>query len=217
MNKGLISSMISSWQEMKIKHLIQLREIGLLHKGDDEKNMMVGALLAGIDYEKLLNMRLDATKEIMDNTSFLLEKPKPSKARNKYIINGKDYHLLKNVDDLTVAQYIDFQQLYNDGFEAHPREMLSIFLVPKGHKYNDGYDKQEVIEDMGELGVEEALGIVDFFMKRCAKSTKRMMAYSLATIKVLKILHPKEKERLKATELELNLIQEYLCEYGFHL
>ena len=70
---------------------------------------------------------------------------------------------------MTVAQYLDFQQLVPEGFGNRPAEMLSVFLVPDGHNYNDGYDKETVLDDMYEMSVPEGLGIADFFSKRCQR------------------------------------------------
>ena len=206
--------MKSKWEDLTIADQLRIKDISELQMvGDDEKNMMVAALLANIPYGDLLMMPLDKVREIMDNTEFLLHPPVPAKARNKYTINGRTYTLFKDPGEMTVAQFIDFQQIYREGFDKMPGELLSIFLVPKGHVYNDGYDKTQQLEDMLNLNICDALGIRDFFMKRCLKSIGRIRMFSMATIRAERLLAPKaKKEMLKALEIQMGLIMDGLKE-----
>ena len=206
--------MKSKWEDLTIADQLRIKDISELQMvGDDEKNMMVAALLANIPYGDLLMMPLDKVRQLMDNTEFLLHPPVPAKARNKYTINGRTYTLFKDPGEMTVAQFIDFQQIYREGFDKMPGELLSIFLVPKGHVYNDGYDKTQQLEDMLTLNICDALGIRDFFMRRCLKSIGRMRMFSMATIRVERLLAPKaKKEMLKALEIQTGLIMDGLKE-----
>ena len=209
--------MKSKWEDLTIADQLRIKDISELQMvGDDEKNMMVAALLADIPYGDLLMMPMDKVREIMDNTEFLLHPPVPAKARNKYTINGRTYTLFKDPGEMTVAQFIDFQQIYREGFDKMPGELLSIFLVPRGHVYNDGYDKTQQLEDMLNLNICDALGIRDFFMKRCLKSIGRMRMFSMATIRAERLLAPKaKKEMLKALEIQMGLIMDELKDmYG---
>ena len=212
MNKS--TNIKKTWEDLTIADQLKIKEIGELQMvGDDEKNMMVAALIAGIHFSDMLQMPLDEVRKYMDETEFLLHPPVPVKARNKYVINGTTYTLLKDPSEMTVAQFIDFQQIYREGFDKMPAEMLSIFLVPKGHVYNDGYDKQKQLEDMLSMSVPEALGVCDFFTKRCLKSIERMRTFSIATLKAQRLLAPKEKkEQLLAMEIQMRLIMDALKE-----
>lgn len=205
---------ISRWEDMTIADQLKIKEIGELQMpSDEEKNMMVAAHLAGIHFADMLMMPLESVREYMDNTEFLFHPPVPAKARNKYVINGRTYTLFKDPSEMTVAQFIDFQQIYREGFENMPAEMLAIFLIPRGHQYNDGYDKQEQMEDMLHMNLCDALGVCNFFTKRCLKSIKRMKTFSTAMMKVQRLLAPKEKkEMLEAMEIQTGLIMDGLVE-----
>lgn len=207
--------MILNWKDMKVRDQLKIKEIGELQVAtEDEKNLMVAAHLAGLDYKELLQQPLDKVRGIMDNCDFLINTPpKPEKPRKKYNVNGRTYILFKDPSEMTVAQFIDFQQIYREGFDKMPGEMLCIFLVPQGHQYNDGYDKEQQLEDMLDLGVEEALGVCDFFIKRCRQSIGRMKTYSNLMLKYQRLKAPKEqKEHLEATRIQLMLILEGLEE-----
>ena len=209
--------MITSWKELTIRHLIQIQEIGELQlASDDEKNLMVAALLADIPYEQMLLMPLDDVRTYMDNAAFLLEEPKHEKTRKHYYVNGHKYKLFKDAAEMTVAQYLDFQSVWKDGFDKRPAEMLSIFLVPDGHEYNDGYDKDEVMEDMYDLPVVEGLGIADFFTKQFVRLMRAGLMYCRLRMKWLRLTAKKEnREMYKALEIQLKLvIRELECTYG---
>ena len=209
--------MKSTWKDITVADLMKIKEIGSLQLAtDDEKNLMVAALLAKIDYDELINKPLDDARVYMDNTEFLLHEPKPEKVRRYYEVNGAKYRLLKDPAEMTVAQYLDFQNLYADGFDNRPAELLSIFLVPDGHEYNDGYDKDEVIADMYDLPVLEGLGIANFFTKRFARLTKAALTFFKLKMKWMRLTARKEnKEMYKALEIQMNLILEELeCTYG---
>ena len=212
--------MIKSWEEMKVKHLLKIRDISKLQmKSEEEKNLMVGAVLAEIPYEEFIQLPLSKTEEYMSNTEFLFEKPKVKKVKKQYEINGKKYDLLKKANEMTVAQFIDFQMIQGDGFENHIPEMLAIFLVPEGHNYNDGYNNAEVVDEMMEIGCVEALSIADFFTKKYLKLMQHFLRYLPVMTKVMKIMaKKKDKEMMKAIELEMNLVVEELqALYGSRL
>lgn len=206
-----------SWNEMKVADYIRLREISKLQMAtEDEKNLMVAAIIAEKPYQEILQMPLDKARELMDKTEFLLQQPVPGKTKRKYELNGRTYRLFKDPSEMTVAQYIDFQQIYKEGFEKMPCELLAIFLVPEGHQYNDGYDKDQQLEDMLEMGITEALGVCDFFIRRCLKSIRQMKMFSGLMLKVVRLQAPKEMKNLvKAEEIRVQSMMEELEElYG---
>lgn len=198
----------TSWADITVRDVIEIREIGELQLAtEDEKNIKVAALLAGVKEDELMAMPFDKLAPYMENTQFLLTPPVQRKARNKYVINGRTYKLFKSYDEMTVAQYIDFQAIQPDGFDKKPAELLSIFLIPAGHEYNDGYDREQVFEDMLDMGIEEALGVCGFFIKRCWNLIRLVPALLKTKMRLVRMTAPKEdREMLKATELQMNLV-----------
>lgn len=197
-----------SWDDITIADLVKIREIGSLQLAtEDEKNLQVAAIVNDIPYEELIQVPLSQIRTYMDATEFLLTEPKARKAKNHYTINGRKYKLLKNEMDLLTAQYIDFQSVQQDGFDKRPAELLSVMMVPEGHNYNDGYDKDQVIEDMYDMSVTEALGIIDFFTRRF----RQLIAWAKTLCKVkmrwARLTARKEnREMYKALEIQMNLI-----------
>lgn len=203
--------MIKSWDELTVGDFLKIKVIGEENISDADKNLKVAALLGGITYDEILNLPISDTVNLMDNSEFLFKKPKSKRARKKYVINGKTYILLKNEFEMTTAQYINFQNLSYDGFEKHIPEMLAIFLVPEGHTYNDGYDQDEVVEDMMNMSVTEAYGIADFFTKRYIRLTRCTAILLRLKVLWLRLTAPKEqKEWIKAMNLQMKLMMEEL-------
>lgn len=218
--KIMENRMKSEWNQVTVEDLMRMKGIEELQRAtEDEKNLKVAALLGNISYEDILKLPLADLKPYMDNTEFIYEKPKPKKARKKYEINGRMYRLLKDPTEMSVAQYMDYQAIQADGFEKRPADLLAIMLVPEGHEYNDGYDKDEVLEDMLSLGVEEALGVADFFIRRFGRFLNLMRTLLPMMLKWKRIRANKEdKELLKAAEVQIRAIMdELMALYGSHV
>lgn len=207
----------TGWEDLTVKDVLEIKGIAELQlASEDEKNLRVASLLAGMDYDKMTEIPLDEVRKYMDNTDFLLSAPKHSKVKRHYYVNGRKYRLLRNPIEMTVAQYLDFQAVWRDGFDKKPAEMLSIFLVPDGHEYNDGYDKDQVKEDMYDMPIVEGLGIADFFTGRLAKSIRLGLTFCRWKMKWLRLTaRKKDKEMYRALETEMNLVLDELeCIYG---
>lgn len=200
------------WNDLTLTDLMQIKSISDLQLAtEDEKNLKVASIVCKIPYDELMQMPLDKVREYMDQTEFLLHEPKARKVKHRYIINGRRYKLLKNEMEMLTSQYIDFQAIYKDGFEKRPGELLAVMMVPEGHEYNDGYDNDQVVADMYDMKVEEALGITDFFLMRFVRSIAWTKMYYTLIMKWKKLTATKEeKEMMKATELQLNLILDEL-------
>lgn len=211
--------MITSWKDMPIRVLEQINDIDGLHCSDDEKTFKATALLAGMDYDDFLNLPLDDARELVAKTSFVQEQPRKVRTRSEYRIGRRTYCLFRNIMQLTTSQYIDYQALLGQDISLHLPELMAIVLVPKGHKYGDGYDTEAVIEEIrNNMGVEDALSVADFFTRRCYKSMRRMIRRSEAAMWIAKMRAPKdEREAMEAMQTALRLVDsELLSEFGCH-
>ena len=65
---------------------------------------------------------------------------------------------------ITVAQMMDFSVLSTDPIE-NIEKLLAIFLIPKGKKYNDGYDLMEVQKAILKMPFNELSPLLAFFLK----------------------------------------------------
>ena len=82
---------------------------------------------------------------------------------------------------------------------------MYILLIPKGHNYNDGYDRETAMEDIGSLSVTEALGLADFFLKKYRRLLRRTLLYSKANLWLaMRKATAEEKETMKVMDNQLD-------------
>lgn len=181
--------MIKSYSELPVDRYLEIRD--LINEECEPLDLQVKlvSILDGRSEEDVLNMNINDYHELVQQSGFLVELPKPSKSiPNKITINGKKYQLQKDVSKFTTAQYIDYQTMTaREDREKILPYILSCFIVPEGKRYNDGYDIAEVIKDIGaHLSVQDAVNICFFFQQKYLRllddtliylgwKTKRMM------------------------------------------
>lgn len=192
---------VKSWADMNVGQLIQVRVINKDIKDDETKVMTIAGMLVGKSYREMMDMPLAETRRLIANTAFLYTKPNKVKMKARYELNGTTYIPLKKMEEMTTAQYIDYQAISKESAER-VAEFLAIFMIPEGHKYNDGYDMEKVVNDVLEyLSAEEALSIADFFTKRCVRLIRRTLFLMEAKMKTMKLMGPKKvKEQAKEAE-----------------
>lgn len=200
------------WNNLTIDKYLQLMEAFKTTEDEDERILKAAAILNDITYDEILNMPLAKTTELIKTTGFLYTEPDKTKMKKEYQIG--DYTLVPNYkyDKMTTAQYIDYQGIAHIANE-YLAEFMAIILIPKGHKYNDGYSNDDLIETIKtNMTVEEALGLANFFVNRYTKSIKRMMVYSEARLTALRIMtrNKKDKEMIKVAEKTVNQAQKVL-------
>ena len=77
------------------------------------------------------------------------------------------------MQNLSTSQYIDFQQLADQSRDM-PAEFLSVLLIPDGHRYNDGYNLEDVVKDIENyMNVEDCLALTAFFFNLLRISIRR--------------------------------------------
>lgn len=195
--------MIKDWNELNLRTYYEIYKVtSNAFTPEDEKIFRCAAICAGIDYDELLSQPIASTEVMVANSAFLYTKPERKKVSGKHIkVNGNDYTIITDASDMTTAQYIDYQSVIVEKYEEHITDLLSIILIPKGHTYNDGYDRDAVKTDMDSMSVTEALGITDFFLRRYRRSLRRSLLYSSAALTTARIMAPKEiKEQMREVE-----------------
>ena len=212
--------MINNWSEMPLGVLIQMADIDKLPVSDEEKTFMATSLLAGMDYKKFMDLPIPEARELVQKTEWVRTPPQKRKVQKEYKIGTRDYVLHKDMMGITTAQYIDYQGLITQGIDTNMAELMAICLIPKGFKYNDGYSKEEIVDEIRDcMSVEDALAVADFFTTKFAKLTKRTTMKLEAQLTAQRILARGEaKEKLKAMEIQMKLVgqevRRYMC--GYH-
>ena len=84
--------------------------------------------------------------------------------KDKYTAGDMVLVPMLDFTQITVAQMMDFSVLSVDPIE-NIEKLLAIFLLPKGKKYNDGYDLMEVQKAILKMSFNELSPLLAFFLK----------------------------------------------------
>lgn len=180
--------MIDSWKDLPLGLYRQITEIS---PDDEEGNLKLVAILDGKNYGDILNEPLNVVKAKVDKLDFLTKQPKRGLVKLKYKLGTNTYRFDCTASKITTAQYIDFSAMDKEDMTG----MLSIFLIPEGKRYAEGYDIQDVRDDIDKyLSVTEALTICDFF-------TVLLQVYLRRTLRTAKkALRRAKKDGVETTE-----------------
>ena len=191
------------WNTLPIKYLPQITRITQSKiLTEEDKILRCTALINNIDYDELLNYPLDKTRELIKSVNFLYGEPKKKKLVKNLNLNGKEYYVITDVKDITTAQFIEYNSLMND-VENNLPQLLSLFIIPKGHKYNENYDVKEVVDVINNyLSVEEGISISNFFIKRYRRYVTHTLLYLEVMLWAIKIMNKKELTPTTITMIE---------------
>lgn len=205
----------TGWDGVSLNQWQKIIELSQEELEPVDFNIELLSILSGVPSEEIYTYPLTDVQRMINSIAFINTNPNEDKVKIKkeYTIAGKKYKLFKKISEITTAQYLDFQS-YSRDMNKNIGELLAVFLIPSGLKYNEGYDLEETIEDIkgnDGISVRDAMSLMSFFGKEFLVSTLSSLKYSLTkTQKVMKEL--KEKDPEKAKELELKL--QKLCSTG---
>ena len=187
-----------NWTDISINQYNNIKNLYLDTELSDEDRLILQInILFGVDALKLKTSELH---KYVNEMKFLGEKVPKMKIKNEYKLGGNVYTLKKELKDVTVAQWIDWQNFLKDGGgdTDNYANLLSIFFFPKGEKeYGENYDIEQVRQDINNhLSIAEAMSISSFFLTYRKISLRLFLLYTKKQI--LKApLTKVEKKRVK--------------------
>lgn len=192
--------MIDNYNSLTIKKYLDIKEVLEMNTEEIDKQVSLIAILADMDENDVYNLPLPEFQELNEKTAFLNELPQTRNyPKTKYKLGGLELETVLDMRDVTAGQYIDYQTFVKDS-DKYLVELLSVFLVPKGKKYNDGYDILEVQNAIREnLSIVEAISMSAFFLMLCESLIKATVQSS---IKKLKRMMRKEKDKKVKAEYQ---------------
>lgn len=156
--------LIKSWKDVKVGTYERMLAADL-NQDDPDGIYKLVAVIYNISLEEIMELPLQETAALIKSVEPLQRRPKNVLVKPEYKLGDTVYEFKSEAQDITTAQYIDFNNTTKD--PAHMAELLAVFLIPKGKKYNKGYDFKKAVEDVRNyLSVPEALSMSDFFMFR---------------------------------------------------
>lgn len=173
MGKDQIKLVHGDWKDVSINLFFEIKKIMDADLEETDRKIKILALLMDETEEEFSGRKIGEVQELAEQLNFMQKDPfiKTNDVKTLFI-NGAEYELRTKLEDYSVAQYVDFQNYIKDG-QNNLARMLSTVIIPIGKKYNDGYDIEEVIQNIGEnLSIAHANYIMFFFTKKLVSSIK---------------------------------------------
>lgn len=192
--------MITSYKDLPIGKYLQILAVTETEPDEARRNPAILSILDGRPVEVLEDLPLMEFAGLMHRAGFLVEPPKPEKARKSYVCGQFELVPVLDFKKITTAQYIDFQTFAAAKGDA-PRvvEILSCLLVPKGSRYCDGYDAPEVQAAIREnMSTADAASLYSFFIERLLHLMRPLATFSKRMARRL----PRERRVEILTELK---------------
>jgi len=195
------------WDNITIEKYYTIMDI-LNDETDDDitKNVKLVAILLDKDEEEIWDMDLSEAGDYISRLMFLNKFDIPSHPNMNIKLPGFDLKVMKDVTKINVAQYVDFQNFVKLPLREGMDKILSIFLIPEGFKYNDGYDIIEVQKTIREnLSFRVAEGLLGFFLRKYGRSLIHSLVYCKRQIRKMKDKEMQEKWMMVETETKKKL------------
>ena len=186
---------IDNYRDLPIGMYLEICEIDRRKDIDElHKQVCIISTLTGVAEEDIYNLSIEEYRTLAAKTQYL------AKPYEGEILTAKNYFCgefnLIPVEDyrkITTAQYIDFQT-FAKGPENNIVEILSTMLIPKGKKYNQGYDVLDVQKAIREqMSVVDALSLLAFFFVQYNQSIKDSLTFCKE--EAMKLRDPEKKKR----------------------
>ena len=187
---------IDNYRDLPIGMYLEICDIDRRTDIDDlHKQVSIISLLTGMAEEDVYNLPIGEYKVLAAKSQFLTKEYDGEVLTAKtYIVDGWTLIPVEDFRKITTAQYIDFQTFVKDA-EKNIVEILSVMLVPKGKKYNQGYDIIELQNVLRRcLSVADALSLYAFFFVQYTQSIKDSLIYSKEA--AMKLRDPEKRKRV---------------------
>lgn len=201
-----------TYNDLSIKKYLNIKRILSNYKDyDDEFQLQIDLIAELFDMTPQEVNKLPLTKypEYSRELSFLDEPLKydGKNIPNSIVINGKSYDINKKLNNLSVGQYIDYQNYIKMQSEDYLPHILSIIIVPKGKEYNNGYDVLDVINEISMyLDIQTAKNIFGFFLKVSKKSINHSLYFLETLLMMEKIKMRKNKEKMREIQQAIAMV-----------
>lgn len=202
--------MIESYDKLTIGKYLELLEMEKKETDIDNVIAML-SILTDMEEEEIAELPLPEFRAMVAKMSFLHKKPNVSnRCPKQVIIKGVTYNVEKDAQKLCVGQYIDYKTYLKeqDDLIKNLHHILTVFLIPKGKKYGEGYDLYELAETIKDnLDIATAIGISNFFFTNSVKSIDNILIYFLWKMRIAK-MKEKDKETKKMMKEAINQLGE---------
>lgn len=161
----------NSWESLTYGDYMQLVQIGEANIPENYKTTHLLSILTGEKVEDLESLQITTFMKLLPHLQFLNEKPKDIEHKNEYEVNGRKYIVQADVDKICTAQFLDYSSYIKEKYDTsgpNTVKLTSCFLVPEGHKYGDGYDINQVWNDINDMSFLDVKALAFFLQLQYA-------------------------------------------------
>lgn len=202
---------IKAPNDLSICDYLRLMELIKSGKTDFKTNIRCIAICLGITYEEVLKMKPDDVNEYSSQLQGKMNKRNFFKnihlsCPKKINLNGQDYKINYDLDKINMAQYVDFQMYVAENIDIENiNKILSVFVIPKGKEYNEGYDVEDLQDTIYNYMPVGIASEICFFLKKQLLSSIKIKLWSL--VMVMKLMKWKTKDKEVKKQLQEAVIQ----------
>lgn len=152
---------MKTWKDITLRQFNKIQD--LLQEIDEYTTLNIIDVIYDVDSANLPAM--EVMNKYAHSLDFLMTTiPTNEKINEIYTINNREYNSNINLTQMTTAQFVDYQN-YSKENPVDISKCLSVFIIPKGHTYNDGYDLKQVQDDIKDLDMVTINTLAFFFKK----------------------------------------------------
>lgn len=196
-----------NWNNISFRQFQEIKT-ALDIEDETERGIVIAQIIYGDD---IIQLPIQTFNQLCSGLSFLSTEVPHDLTVKEITVNGRQYYFDGLLGKITTAQYIDFQNYLRNNDEV---KCFSAFIIPKGHKYNDGYDMLEVFEDIQDMPIPILTSASFFFNRQFATFIKIFQRYSMKQLKKVKLPKEKKQKMQEMMENSNNLVQ-YLLSQNF--
>lgn len=189
-----------SWSEITLEQFLEIQAI----KDLDPINITEDIIKILFKIENPEELPYTEFLKYSEKIKFLGKEITRVPLKDKYEINNNTYILDNNVMTFMTQQVVDWRNYSKEDNNMH--KLLSVVLVPEGHRYNDGYDIEKVQNDMLDLDMATVISLMDFFQKCWCHFIEVSLTYLMDQLKKTEIPEEKRKEIEAKVEFLQNMI-----------
>lgn len=204
--------MIDNYKDLTVGKYKELRQIKIDNPDAEDIDIQINmiSVLDGREIEDIVNLSINEYTKLVSKLSFLDDVPKVSnKIPKKIKLGDNTYTILQDISKMITAQYIDYMQLAKkNDIDGNITEYLSVFMIPEGKRYNEGYDVKYVAKDIEEyLSIEDALNVCFFFRKQSITLIRTLLGYFRRMTRKMMRKEKNKEVREKMEQAEKNLTE----------
>lgn len=176
-----------SWDNISAEKYFDINEV-LYDDGlnDLEKTTGLISIVEDMDVDDVLALSLEEYGMRSQKLRFLNDfKPKEYNKLKNIDLQGLKCYIIDDTTKLTYGQFVDYQSFVELPFSDNYNKILSIFIVPEGHKYNDGYDIADVQHRISQLPFAVVEGLLGFFLMRYRRLLGHFLTYLKKEMKTM--------------------------------